>query len=153
MKQRSSEPLHCVAVGDTHERSRYSKSAACNPADMLSDEEQHPLVGMDSAATTTPVGHTELPAAIAGTCCACRRRARTLIFYEVEPKLLAFADELDASGENRQIESAANAVSPSTTAIRVGSIRLILSTRAEAMKTPSALHRLSRKCRSSGFSV
>ena len=42
---------------------------------------------MDSAATTRPVSHTEC------------RRARTLIFYEVEPKLLAFADELDARAE------------------------------------------------------
>src|ERR1700733_5165809 len=33
-----------------------------------------------------------------------------------------------SSGENQTDESAANAVSPSTTAIRVGSIRLILST-------------------------
>ena len=64
---------------------------------------------MDSAATTRPVSHTESSAELRALAAHARRRARTLIFYEVEPKLLAFADELDA--------------------------------RAEAMKSPSALHR------------
>ena len=64
---------------------------------------------MDSAATTRPVSHTESPAELRALAAHVRRRARTLIFYEVEPNLLAFADELDA--------------------------------RAEAMKSPSALHR------------
>ena len=46
---------------------------------------------MDSAATTTPVSHTESPAELRARAAHARRRARTLIFYEVEPKLLAFA--------------------------------------------------------------
>jgi hypothetical protein len=64
---------------------------------------------MDSAATTRSVSHTESPAELRALAAHARRRARTLVFYEVEPNLLAFADELDA--------------------------------RAEAMKSPSALHR------------
>ena len=51
---------------------------------------------MDRASTTTPVSHTELPAELRARAAHARRRARTLIFYEVEPELLAFADELDA---------------------------------------------------------
>ena len=54
---------------------------------------------MDSAATTTPVSHTESPAELRALAAHARRRARTLVFYEVEPKLLAFADELDARAE------------------------------------------------------
>ena len=54
---------------------------------------------MDSAATTRPVSHTESPAELRALAAHARRRARTLVFYEVEPKLLAFADELDARAE------------------------------------------------------
>jgi hypothetical protein len=64
---------------------------------------------MDSAATTRPISDTESPAELRALAAHARRHARTLIFYEVGPNLLAFADELDA--------------------------------RAEAMKSPSALHR------------
>jgi hypothetical protein len=54
---------------------------------------------MDSAATTRPVSHAESPAELRARAAHARRRARTLIFYEAEPKLLAFADELDARAE------------------------------------------------------
>jgi hypothetical protein len=60
---------------------------------------------MDSAATTTPVSHTESPAELRARAAHARRRARTLIFYEVEPKLLAFADELDARAEEMKSAS------------------------------------------------
>jgi hypothetical protein len=52
-----------------------------------------------SAATTTPISHAESPAELRARAAYARRRARTLIFYEVEPNLLAFADELDAGAE------------------------------------------------------
>ena len=61
---------------------------------------------MDSAATTTPVSHAESPAELRARAAHARRRARTLIFYEVEPKLLAFADELDARAEAIYIDDA-----------------------------------------------
>jgi hypothetical protein len=55
---------------------------------------------MDSAAMTRPVSHTESPAELRARAAHARRRARTMIFYEVEPTLLAFADELNARPEN-----------------------------------------------------
>ena len=57
---------------------------------------------MDCASTTTPVSHTESPAELRALAAHARRRARTLVFYEVEPKLLAFADELDARGQSNE---------------------------------------------------
>ena len=54
---------------------------------------------MDRASTITPISHSELPAELRARAAYARRRARTLIFYEVEPNLLAFADELDARAE------------------------------------------------------
>ena len=48
---------------------------------------------------TRPVSHTKSPAELRARAAHARRRARTMIFYEAEPKLLAFADELDARAE------------------------------------------------------
>ena len=57
---------------------------------------------MNRASTTTPASHTESPAELPALAAHARRRARTLVFYEAEPKLLAFADELDARGQSNE---------------------------------------------------
>ena len=68
---------------------------------------------MDRASTTTPVSHTELPAELRARAAHARRRARTLIFYEVEPELLAFADELDARAKEMKSTSSSTTMTVS----------------------------------------
>ena len=70
---------------------------------------------MDRASTTTPASHIESPAELRARAAHARRRARTLIFYGVEPRLLAFADELDARAEEMKSTSSSKTmtVSPS----------------------------------------
>ena len=54
---------------------------------------------MDTADASVPTGPTESPLELRARAVRVRRHARDLLFDEAVPRLLAFADELDARAD------------------------------------------------------